>query len=96
MILMSSSHSCLDDLFPLVSLLDTLHKVCLSESRLEGRVNRQNLKIINFEHELYLRLGLEMSNNEIGVRRRVLLDMSCSNNADNFGRKLKKIVSNRT
>jgi hypothetical protein len=33
---------------------------CASKSRLEG-VNRQNLKIINFEHALYLRLGLEIN-----------------------------------
>ena len=32
------------------------------ESHLEG-VNRQNLKIINFEHELHPGLGLKMSNN---------------------------------
>jgi hypothetical protein len=57
----------------------------LCESRLEGGVNWQNLKIINFEHELYLGLGLEMSNNEIEVRKRVLLAMSCSINAVNFG-----------
>jgi hypothetical protein len=50
----------------------------------------------NFEHELYSGLGLEMSNNEIRVRRRVLLAMSCLINADNFGSKLKKIVSKRT
>jgi hypothetical protein len=31
-----------------------------SESRLEG-VNRQNLKIINFEHALHLGLGLEIN-----------------------------------
>jgi hypothetical protein len=31
----------------------------LGESRLEGGVNRQNLKIINFEHKLEPRLGLE-------------------------------------
>jgi hypothetical protein len=37
-----------------------------AERRLEG-VNRQNLKIINFKHELYLGLGLEMSDNKIGV-----------------------------
>jgi hypothetical protein len=54
------------------------------ESCLEG-VNRRKLKIINFEHELHPRLGLEMSNNEFGVQKRVLLAMSCSINADNFG-----------
>jgi hypothetical protein len=36
------------------------------ESCLEG-VNRRNLKIINFGHELHPELGLEISNNEIGV-----------------------------
>jgi hypothetical protein len=34
------------------------------ESRLEG-VNRQNLKIINFDHTLHLGLGLEKNNNEL-------------------------------
>jgi hypothetical protein len=47
-----------------------------SESRLKG-VNRRNLKIVNFEHELHLGLGLEISNNKIGVRKKVLLAMSC-------------------
>jgi hypothetical protein len=46
-------------------------------------VNRRNLKIINFEHE-------------IGVRKRVLIAMNSSINANNFGSKLKKIVSKRT
>jgi hypothetical protein len=41
--------------------------------------------MINFEHELHLVLGLEINNNEYGVQKRVLLAMSCSNNADNFG-----------
>jgi hypothetical protein len=59
-------------------------------------VNRRNLKIINFEHELHLGLGLEISNNEIGVRKRVLIAMNSSINANNFGSKLKKIVSKRT
>jgi hypothetical protein len=59
-------------------------------------VNRRNLKIINIEHELHPRLGLEMSNNEFVVWKRVLLAMSFSINADNFGSKLKKIVSKRT
>jgi hypothetical protein len=45
----------------------------------------RNLKIINFEHELYPRLGLEISYNEFRVQKRVLLAMSCSINADNFG-----------
>jgi hypothetical protein len=59
-------------------------------------VNRRNLEIINFEHELYPVLGLEISNNEIGVWKRVLLAMGCSVNADNFGSKLKRIVGKRT
>ena len=54
------------------------------ESCLEG-VNRQNLEIINFEHALHARLGLEINNCEFGVRKIVLLAMSCSINADNFG-----------
>jgi hypothetical protein len=54
------------------------------ESHLEG-VNRGNLKIINFEHAIYQGLGLETNNNEYGVRKRVLLAMSCSTNVDNFG-----------
>jgi hypothetical protein len=49
------------------------------ESRLKG-VNRRNMKIINFKHELYLGLGLEMSNNEIGVPKRILLAI-----VDDFG-----------
>jgi hypothetical protein len=48
-------------------------------------VNRRNLKIINFEHELHLGLGLEISNNEIRVQERDLIAMSCSINADDFG-----------
>jgi hypothetical protein len=47
------------------------------ESRLEG-VNRRNLKIINFKHELHPGLGLEISNNKFEVQKRVLLTMSCS------------------
>ena len=54
-------------------------------SRLEG-VNRWNLKFIDFEHELHSGLGLDISNNKIGVRKRVLLAMSCSINADDFRR----------
>jgi hypothetical protein len=42
------------------------------------------MKIINFEQELHPGLGLEMSNNEVAVWKRVLLAMSCSINADNF------------
>jgi hypothetical protein len=52
------------------------------ESRLEG-VNRRNLKIINFEQKLHPGLGL--NNYEYRVRKIVLLIMSCSINADNFG-----------
>jgi hypothetical protein len=48
-------------------------------------VNRRNLKIINFEHTLHLGLGLETNNNQYEVRKIVLLAMSCSINADNFG-----------
>jgi hypothetical protein len=33
MVLMSSSCSCLDDLFPLISPLDMLQRVCLSQNR---------------------------------------------------------------
>jgi hypothetical protein len=57
----------------------------LPESRLEGGVNRRNLKIINFEHKLYSGLGLEISNSDIRVQKRVLLAMSCSINADDIG-----------
>jgi hypothetical protein len=60
------------------------------ESRLEG-VNRRNLKIINFEHTLHPGVRLEINNLEFGVRKIVLIAMSCSINADNFGRKLKTI-----
>jgi hypothetical protein len=48
-------------------------------------VNRRTLKIINFEHTLYMGLGLEINNCEFRVRKIVLLAMSCSINADNFG-----------
>jgi hypothetical protein len=54
------------------------------ESCLQG-VNRQNLKIINFERELHPVLELEMSNIKIRARKRVILAMSCSINVDNFG-----------
>jgi hypothetical protein len=53
------------------------------ESRLEG-VNRQNLKIINFEHALAPWLGLQINKCEFRVRKIVPLAMSCSINADNF------------
>jgi hypothetical protein len=52
-------------------------------------VNRRNLKIINFEHALRPGLGLETNSIEFGVQKIVLLAMSCSINADNFGSKLK-------
>jgi hypothetical protein len=54
------------------------------ESRLEG-VNRQNLKIINFQPALHPVLGLEINNYEFRVWKIVLLAMSCSINAENFG-----------
>jgi hypothetical protein len=54
------------------------------ESRIEG-VNRLNLKIMNFEHALHPGLGLEIKKCELRVRKIVLLAMSCSVNADNFG-----------
>jgi hypothetical protein len=58
----------------------------LCESRLDGGGGeRRNLKIINFEHTLHLGLGLEINNCEFGVRKKVLLAMSCSINVDNFG-----------
>jgi hypothetical protein len=60
------------------------------ESRLEG-VNRRNLKIINFEHAFHPWLGLEINNIEFEVRKIVLLAMSFSINADNFGSQLKTI-----
>jgi hypothetical protein len=60
----------------------------LGESRLEGGY-RRNLKIINFERALYPGLGLEINNSEFGVRKIVLLAMSCSINAYNFGSQLK-------
>jgi hypothetical protein len=47
-------------------------------------VNWRNLKIINFEHTLHPRLGLEINNSEFGVWKIVLLAMSCSINADNL------------
>jgi hypothetical protein len=60
----------------------------LSRNRLKsprGAVNRRNLKIIYFEHELHPRLGLEINNNKFGVRKRVLPVMSCSIHVDDFG-----------
>jgi hypothetical protein len=47
------------------------------------------MKIINFEHALHPGLGLEINSSEFGVWKIVLLAMSCSINADNFGSKLK-------
>jgi hypothetical protein len=41
--------------------------------------------IINFEHELHTGLGLQINDNKIRVRKRVVLVMSCSNSADDFG-----------
>jgi hypothetical protein len=58
------------------------------ESHLEG-MNKRKLKIINFEHALYLGLRLEINKREFGVRKIVLLAMSWSINADNFESKLK-------
>ena len=52
-------------------------------------MNRRNLKIINIEYALDPGLGLEINNSEFGVRKIVLLAMSCSINVDNFGSKLK-------
>jgi hypothetical protein len=52
-------------------------------------VNRQNLKIINFEHALHLGLGLEINNCGFRVRKIVILAMSCSINVDIFGSQLK-------
>jgi hypothetical protein len=48
----------------IISLLPQQKYGSIIESRLEG-VNRRNLKIINFEHALYLGLGLEI-NSECG------------------------------
>jgi hypothetical protein len=55
------------------------------QSRLEG-VNRQNLKITNFDHTLHLGFGLEINNSEFRVWKIVLLAMSFSINANNIGR----------
>jgi hypothetical protein len=54
-------------------------------------VNRRNLKIITFEHALHPGLGLEINNGEFGVRKIVLLAMSCSINVNYFGSQLKTI-----
>jgi hypothetical protein len=54
-------------------------------------VNRQNLKIINFEYALHPVLGLEIYNSGFGVQKIVPLAMSCSINADNSGSQLKPI-----
>jgi hypothetical protein len=48
-------------------------------------VDRQNLKITNFEHTLHPGLELEINNSEFRVRKIVLLAMSCSINVDNLG-----------
>jgi hypothetical protein len=53
-------------------------------------VNKQNLKIINFEHAVHLGLGLEINKREFGVWK-IVLAMSCSINADNFRSQLKPI-----
>jgi hypothetical protein len=53
-------------------------------------VNRQNLKIINFEHALHPRLGLEINNSEFRVRKIVPLAMSCSINVITLGANLKQ------
>jgi hypothetical protein len=42
------------------------------------------MKIINFEHTLHPGLGLVINNVEFGVRKIVLLAMSCSINTDDF------------
>jgi hypothetical protein len=54
-------------------------------------MNRQNLKIINFEHAFRSGsgLGLEINNIKFEVRKIVLLAISCSINTDNFGSLLK-------
>ena len=64
--------------------LEWMVSMIRSDSRLEG-VNRRNLKIINFEHALHPGLRLEINNSEFRVRKIILLAMSCSINADNFG-----------
>ena len=56
-----------------------------------GGMNRPNLKFINFEHTLHSRLGLEINNIEFEEWEIVLLALSCSINADNFGIKLKSM-----
>jgi hypothetical protein len=48
-----------------------------SESHLE-RINSQNLKIINFYHELHWKVDIRTIINEFGVRKRVLLAKTCS------------------
>ena len=52
------------------------------ESRLEGG---EQAKPINFEYNIHPGSGLEINNNEYGVRKIVLLAMSFSINADDFG-----------
>jgi hypothetical protein len=52
-------------------------------------VNKQNLKIINFEHAVHLGLGLEINKREFGVWK-IVLAMSCSINVDNFRSQLKQ------
>jgi hypothetical protein len=59
------------------------------ESRLErGEYTKpKNYKL----NTLHPGLGLEINNVEFGVRKIVLLAMSCSINSDNFGSQLKTI-----
>jgi hypothetical protein len=54
-------------------------------------VNRQNLKIMNFENALHPGLGLEINNSEFRVRKIVPLAMRCSINVDNFGSQVKPV-----
>jgi hypothetical protein len=61
-------------------------------SHLEG-VNRRNLKIMNFELALHPGLGIEINNREFRVWKIVPLAMSCLINADNFGSKLKTLLT---
>jgi hypothetical protein len=49
-------------------------------------VNMRNLKITNFEHKLLPRLGLEQVLIKSECELEVLLAITCSINANNFGR----------
>jgi hypothetical protein len=59
-------------------------------------VNRRNLKIINFEHELHQRLALERVIMKSEYKREFFLQRVAQSSEDYFGSQLKMITSKRT